>query len=143
SNVATVTITVNPVNDAPVITAGGTLTYTENDAATAIDTTITVSDVDSANLASATAQISANYASGQDVLSFTNTPNIAGSFNAGTGTLTLSGVDTVANYQSALRSVKYANTSDNPSTAARTVSWQVNDGGGINNLSNVATSTIN
>src|SRR5207237_8079099 len=31
SNVATVAITINPVNDAPVITAGGTLTYTEND----------------------------------------------------------------------------------------------------------------
>src|SRR5205085_10424227 len=60
-----------------------------------------------------------------------------------TGTLTLTGSDTVAHYQSALRSVKYFNTSDNPSTASRTVSWQVDDGGSVNNLSNVATSTIN
>src|SRR5205085_4635547 len=59
-----------------------------------------------------------------------------------TGTLTLTGSDTVAHYQSALRSVKYFNTSDNPSTASRTVSWQVDDGGSVNNLSNVATSTI-
>src|SRR5262249_7942666 len=33
-------ITITPVNDAPSITAGGTLNYNENDAATAIDTTI-------------------------------------------------------------------------------------------------------
>jgi len=143
SSAVTSTINVTNVNDAPVLTAGGTLNYTENQAATAIDTTITASDVDSANFTSATVQITANYVNGQDVLSFTNTANITGSFNAATGTLTLTGSDTVANYQTALRNVKYANTSDNPSTAARTVSWQVNDGGGVNNLSNVPTSTIN
>ncbi|WP_440683065.1 DUF4347 domain-containing protein, partial [Cysteiniphilum halobium] len=33
-------------NDAPVLTAGATLNYTENDSATAIDTTIVISDVD-------------------------------------------------------------------------------------------------
>jgi len=143
SSAATSTINVTNVNDAPVLTAGGTLNYTENQAATAIDATITASDVDSANFTGATAQITANYVNGQDILSFTNTANITGSFNAATGTLTLTGTDTVANYQTALRSVKYNNTSENPSTAARTVTWQVNDGGGVNNLSNTPTSTIN
>ena len=42
--------------------------------------------------------------------------------------MTLSGSETVANYQAALRAVKYQNTSDNPSTATRTVSFKVNDG---------------
>jgi hypothetical protein len=42
--------------------------------------------------------------------------------------LTLTGSATLANYQSALRSVTYLNTSDNPSTATRTVSFVVNDG---------------
>ena len=143
SNVATVTITITAVNDAPVVTAGGTLTFTEGDPATVIDNTITISDSDSPNLASATVTISGNYANGQDVLAFTNTPNITGSFNAGTGTLTLTGSDTVANYQSALRSVTYSNSSVNPSTLQRTVTWQVNDGAGVNNLSAPVTSTIN
>src|SRR5437016_8994672 len=84
----------SPVNDAPIITAGGTLTYTENDPPTAIDTTITVTDVDYYNLVGATAQSSANYVNGQDVLSFTSTPNISGSFNAATGTLTPTASDT-------------------------------------------------
>ncbi len=76
----TFNITIGEVNDAPTITAGGTLNYTENDLATAIDTTIVVTDSDSPNLASATVQITGNYANGQDVLSFTNTATITGSF---------------------------------------------------------------
>ena len=62
------TIDVTAVNDAPTITAGATLTFTEGNAATPIDTTITVADVDNANIASATVQITGNYAIGQDVL---------------------------------------------------------------------------
>ncbi|MGA8809941.1 MAG: Ig-like domain-containing protein, partial [Thermoanaerobaculia bacterium] len=143
SNIATVTITVTSVNDAPVVTAGGTLTFTEGDPATVIDNSITITDNDSPNLAGATVAISGNYASGQDVLGFTNTANITGTFNAGTGTLTLTGTDTVANYQAALRSVTYNNTSGSPSTLQRTVTWQVDDGAGVNNLSAPVTSTIN
>jgi VCBS repeat-containing protein len=143
SNIATVTITVTLVNDAPVVTAGGTLTFTEGDLAAVIDNSITISDSDSANLTGATVTISGNYANGQDVLGFVNTANITGSFNTGTGTLTLAGSDTVANYQAALRSVTYNNTSGSPSTLQRTVTWQVDDGAGINNLSAPVTSTIN
>jgi hypothetical protein len=143
SNTAVTNVTVVAVNDAPVVTAGGTLNYTENDAATSIDTGVTVTDVDDTNIESATVQITANYVDGQDVLSFVNTPNIIGSFNSATGTLTLTGSDTLANYQAALRSVRYNNPSDDPTTTARTVTWQVNDGGPVNPTSTAVTSTIN
>ncbi|MGA7178783.1 MAG: DUF2341 domain-containing protein [Thiobacillaceae bacterium] len=132
--------TITPVNDPPVVTTTGTtLSYTENAAATAIDPGLTVSDVDSANLTGATVTLSANYANGQDVLGFTNQLGITGSWNAGTGVLTLTGATTVANYQTALQNVTYFNSSDNPSTATRTVSFAVNDG--VAN-SNTATRTI-
>jgi hypothetical protein len=134
------TINVTPVNDAPVVTAGHTLNYTENQAATALDPAITVSDVDSANLASATVQITGNYVNGEDVLGFTNQNGITGSFNAATGTLTLTGSSSVANYQTALASVTYANTSENPSGLARTVTITTNDGA-LNSVA--ATDTIN
>src|SRR6202022_2030231 len=134
------TINVTPVNDAPVVTAGHTLNYTENQAATAIDPAITVSDVDSANLASATVQITGNYVNGEDVLGFTNQNGITGSFNAATGILTLTGSSSVANYQTALASVTYVNNSDNPSGAARTVTIITNDGA-ANSVA--ATDTIN
>ena len=93
SNIVTSTVTVTPVNDAPVLNAhGGSLSYTENQAATAIDTALTVSDVDSANLAGATVSITGNFASGQDVLGFTSQNGITGSYNSATGVLTLSGI---------------------------------------------------
>ncbi|MCA9525845.1 MAG: VCBS repeat-containing protein, partial [Myxococcales bacterium] len=65
---------------------------------------------------------------GEDVLAFANTANITGSWNAATGVLTLTGADTVSAYQAALRSVTYRNTSDNLSTATRTISFSINDG---------------
>ncbi|WP_461175385.1 DUF4347 domain-containing protein, partial [Uliginosibacterium flavum] len=129
SDTDNVSITVNAINDAPGLsTTGTTLSYTENAAATAVDSGITVSDIDSANLASAVVQITGNYQNGQDVLAFANQNGITGSWNAGTGTLTLTGSASVANYQTALRSITYQNTSNNPVTTTRTVSFTVNDG---------------
>lgn len=141
---ATSTITVK-VNQPPVVTPSNTpLTYTENDPATAINAAITVTDVDSPNLVGATIQITGNFATGQDVLSFTTANGIsAAPFDTGTGTLTLSGSSLVANYQTALQNVKYTNTSNDPSALQRTVTWQVNDGAPVNNLSVLKTSTIN
>ena len=133
-------MTIDGTNDAAIAVAGHTLNYTENQAATAIDPALTVSDVDSANLSSATVQITGNYVNGQDVLGFTNQNGITGSFNAATGTLTLTGSSSVANYQTALDSVTYLNTSDNPSGLARTVTIITNDGT-ANSLA--ATDTIN
>ena len=96
-----------------------------------IDARLTVTDVDSTNLAGATVSITATYVTGQDVLGFTNQNGITGSFDAATGVLTLTGTATVANYQTALRSVTYANTSDNPinvGAAAPSTSGSANDG---------------
>src|SRR4029079_13031163 len=104
------------------------LAFTEGNGATVVDAGLTVTDADSTNLASATVAISANFVTGEDVLAFTNQNGISGSFNATTGVLTLTGSATVANYQTALRTVTYANASTNPSTLTRTVSVVVNDG---------------
>ncbi|HNL13877.1 MAG TPA: DUF4347 domain-containing protein, partial [Accumulibacter sp.] len=122
-------ITVTAVNDAPVVaTTGTTLVYTENASATIIDPSLTLTDVDSANLSGASITISANYTVGQDALAFTNQLGITGSWDAGTGVLTLSGTTSKANYQTALRSITYVNSSDAPNTATRTIAFVVNDG---------------
>ncbi|MEZ5658197.1 MAG: DUF4347 domain-containing protein [Burkholderiaceae bacterium] len=144
SNAATVNLTVNALNDAPSLNAieATPLAYIENDPASVISSTITVSDVDSPNLTSAAVAISANYVNGEDLLAFADTANITGSWNAATGVLTLTGVDTVAAYQAALRSVTYLNTSDDPSALTRTVSFSVNDGAGSNSASNTLTRDI-
>ncbi|QDV47196.1 Cadherin domain protein [Stieleria neptunia] len=127
---STLNWTISNVNDAPVEAAieGSTLAYTENDGAVAITSTLALSDVDDTNLESAVVQITGNYANGQDVLTFVDQNGISGVWNAGSGTLTLTGTATLAQYEAALRSITYTNTSDNPSTATRTVSFSVNDG---------------
>ncbi len=129
SNTVSRTITVTAVTDAPVVTtSSGTTSYTENGTGTAIDAGLTVSDIDSTNLSSATVGITGNFAAAEDVLGFTDQNGITGTYDTATGVLTLTGSASVANYQAALRSVTYANTSDNPSTATRTVTFMVNDG---------------
>lgn len=141
----TVNITVTSINDAPVVnTSAQARLYTENAAGVVANDTLTLSDVDSANLTAATVQITSGLTSG-DVLSFNNANGISGAYNASTGTLSLSGNATLAQYQAALQSVTFSSSSDTPtsSSATRTLSWQVNDGQSANNLSNVGTSTIN
>jgi VCBS repeat-containing protein len=139
STAATVAITVKAANDPPVLGNIETtaLNYTEGDAPTAVSSSITVSDIDSANLSGATVGISAGYQNGEDLLSYTAPAgsSITGSFNAATGVLTLSGSASPANYQTVLRAVKYSNTSDTPD-ASKTISFQVDDGAAANNLSN-------
>ncbi len=121
-------INITAVNDVPVATAtNSALAYTEN-VTVAIDSGITISDVDSDNLASATVSITSGFVSTQDTLAFTNQNGITGSYNSSTGVLTLTGSSTVANYQTALRSVTYSNSSDKPSLTPRTISFIVNDG---------------
>ena len=102
--------------------------YTENTAAAAIDTSLTVSDPDNALLDHARVRVSGNYVDGEDVLAFTDQLGIIGVWDAGTGTLVLIGAASPADYQTALRSVTYRNLSEHPSTAQRTVSFVANDG---------------
>ncbi|HYE85259.1 MAG TPA: hypothetical protein VEA16_02800, partial [Vicinamibacterales bacterium] len=137
----TVGITVNSINDAPSVGgAGGTLAYTEGAGALVIDAALVIGDVDNTNVTGATVRISNNLVSTEDVLSFTSSFGITGSYDASTGTLTLSGTATLAQYEQVLESVRYTNTNtDHPSNAARTVTWNVTDG--MDNSAG-ATSTI-
>jgi hypothetical protein len=109
------------------------LPYTENAPATAVDPGLTLTDAVSTSLVGATVAITDNYANGQDVLDFTDTPTITGSWDAATGTLTLTGTASLASYQAALRSISYANASDGPTTAPRTVTFTADDGSPTSN----------
>jgi hypothetical protein len=143
SDPATRDIEVTSVNDAPVVTTSeGSVSYTEDDGSVAIDSGIAASDVDSTELVGATVQITANFSTDEDGLAFTDQNGISGAYDDSTGTLTLSGTASVADYQTALAGVSYENSSDNPSTATRTVSFQVDDGAAGDNLSDLATRDI-
>ena len=128
----TVRIQLLPVNEPPLL-AGvePTPLILSDTSAAVVSTALAVVDVDSPNLAGATVQFASGYQKGFDSLRFTNTAKISGSWDAVVGVLTLTGVDTVANYQSALKSVQFQNSGTN--TSARTISFQVSDGSLMSN----------
>jgi hypothetical protein len=126
---ATRTVTVQTTNLPPALSGipNLPLAYVRNAAAAAIAPSALIYDPDSINLASATIQISGNYQTGLDLLSATVGSGITQSFNAATGTLTLSGVSSLANYQAALQSVTFYTTSA-ANTLTRSINITLNDG---------------
>jgi hypothetical protein len=129
SNAETETINVSPTNTAPDLTvANPNLSYAENDPPLAIDAGLTLTDPDDTDLVGATVSVTAGFFTGEDELLFTDQLGITGSFDSGTGVLTLTGTSAVTNYETALRSVTYRNTSDAPDTTQRTVTIVVDDG---------------
>lgn len=131
SNIVSREIDIIPSNAAPVLAAieGSVLAFTENDGPISITSTLTAADSDDANLVGATIAFTNNYILGEDELAFSTQNGIIGSFEALTGILTLSGTSGVANYQTALRSVTFENSSSDPVTGLdREVSFRVFDG---------------
>ncbi|WP_306577633.1 VCBS domain-containing protein [Bradyrhizobium sp. SRS-191] len=128
---ASVTLTVTGINDAPTLELPEVSIVAAEQIPTAVAPHVSLSDVDSATLDHASLQITGNYIPGEDVLSFTDTAQIHGVFDAATGTLILTArpgqSPTVADFEAALRSVTYVDTSDNPSSLTRTVTISVQD----------------
>ncbi len=137
---ATMTLNVTTVNDAPVL--GGVentaVPYAPAASAIAVTSTLTVTDVDTANITGAIINIASGFQSG-DELVFVDTGGISGTWDEA-GTLTLTGTDTAANYQAALRTVQFVSTSQ--SAAARTVTFRVNDGQSANNISSISSRVV-
>ena len=132
------------VADAPALSnvAAYTASYTEGSGVT-LSPDLTVNDVDSTTLASASVWISQGFVTGDVLVASTAGTSITASYNAASGVLTLTGTDTLAHYQQVLDSVTYASTGPNPTNfgadLSRTINWVVNDGA---ITSNTVTSTV-
>jgi Ca2+-binding RTX toxin-like protein len=99
-----------------------------------------ISDIDSQTLAGAVIRIT--NAQPEDSLTFTPPAGSIITGNYANNTLTLTGIGSLSQYQEAIRSVSYTNSSDNPIITPRVISVQLNDGGLINNLSLIPASTV-
>jgi len=94
---------------------------------TPINVTNTIDVTDAKNdLTSATITLG-GFVAAQDVLSFTPSVNITGSYNSGTGILSLTGTAPASEYRDVLRSIKYVNNTKNPTTTARTLQFRITD----------------
>jgi hypothetical protein len=140
SNTVTRSVSVADTDQTPIVTtSGGSASFVAGDNTNStpvlIDAGVAVSDRDNPTLASADVAITGNFHSGEDVLAFSNDGatmgNIAASYNAATGVLTLTSsgaTATLAQWQAALDSISYTDTLITPSNATRTISFTVNDG---------------
>ncbi|MDA1053413.1 MAG: Ig-like domain-containing protein [Planctomycetota bacterium] len=145
SNGTIVVINVAAVNDAPHIDldannssgqAGTDFanTFTEDGGPVRIaDTDAALSDVDSPTLTSLQVVLM-NQFDGVNELLAANTTGTGITATYSAGVLTLSGVDSVANYQQVLRTISYENTSQNPNTTARIIEFVADDGIVTSNL---------
>jgi hypothetical protein len=132
---ASATSGVSVVHAPPILPPGSpNVTFTGGGAPVDLDNAIAVSDPDSGgSLSGATVAITGGFQAG-DMLGFVNANGITGSYNAGTGALTLSGSATIADYQAALASVTYSFSPANGdptvggSHTSRAISWSVTDG---------------
>lgn len=115
--------------------------FTEQTPLKIADTDATISGGSTTSLTSMAVTI-ANPLDGvlESLAATTTGTSISAAYNSGTGVLTLSGTDTVANYQTVLRSITYSNTSDNPTTTNRTINVVATDTNGV--ASNTATTTL-
>ena len=108
----------------PTIVTSGTVSYVLGNAAAVLDPGATATNPDNQGLASATVTILNG--TNDDILSaITTGTSITASYTAATETLTFSGADTAANYQSVLDSVAFSTTG---AAGARTIDWTISDG---------------
>ncbi|WP_191326172.1 hypothetical protein [Chlorobium phaeovibrioides] len=150
SAVSTQTVSVSAVNDTPTITVDSSTSpaFIEVQGADTADNKVTISpnvtiaDLDDA-IISASVRITNPFDG--DILGFTNTSSgkITGTYSSTTGTLSLVAAagqtPSTADFQTALQSVYFNNSSDTPNTTARTVECTITDGDAF---SLVATETV-
>jgi Ca2+-binding RTX toxin-like protein len=110
-----------------VITSPTSVRYDEGDGPVAVDPALQLSDADSTTLSGATVAIGAGFTGAEDQLSFSDQNGITGTYDSGTGVLTLTGDATAADYENALRSVLFVNESLAPTAGTRTLSVRVTD----------------
>jgi VCBS repeat-containing protein len=161
SNVATVTITITPVNDPPVLdldadnsglTPGAdyAITFNDGDPAAFLEDTAdaTITDADNANLTSLTVTLTNLIDPGFEVLdvdltgadpAFSKTYDTTTDPSQGVLTITAAPARPIAEWVTLLRKVTYFNGDDDPDTTDRIVTFVADDG---TSDSNTATSTV-
>jgi len=127
---ANYSLVISNSDEAPQVSAMDTaaLVYVENNVPISISSNIEVSEPDNGMIVSAQVSIGIGFIAGEDWLAFTDQNGISGSYDDASGLLSLTGTATATQYQDAIRSVTYANFSDNPTTTVREIQVLVSDG---------------
>ncbi len=143
SGTSTTTVAVQVSGIPTVNNANNTVGYVAGGSAVVLDPAITVACTCS-NITAGTVTLNVGFFAG-DTLNFTNQLGITGSYNSGTGVLTLSGTTTLANYTTALASITYSSSAPDPTNSGvaqtKTALWVVSNAGTLS--APVPTTTVN
>jgi len=132
---AQVTVNVTPINDPPVLSniEQDAIVYTPADPPILVTQALILSDIDDVNMTGASVAISENYNEGDLLNLLPNTSaRIVANFDRSTGKITLTGRDSKANYEKALRGLVFS-TPVFTSSLSRVVSIAVSDSVGTSN----------
>ena len=146
SDPVTTELTVIPVNTAPVVSLNGIntntyeTTFTEDGGPVAVAdaSAATLTDPDHTSLTKLAVTITNIQDAGAELLTVDNLPGtLKVTYNVTSGTLEIendnvNGPGTVADYQTALRGLRYENTAQNPTAGVRTIQVLATDGVGSN-----------
>ena len=115
-------IQVDPTNGSQVqLTSGGLISYPR--------AIVVEGEAEPADIASATITLTNPLDGTEEILGADATgTNITASYNSATGVLSLTGADTIENYELVLRSITYNNASQAPNITPRVIQVVVNDG---------------
>ena len=100
-----------------------TVAFVEGDSVP-IASELTLSAPDS-NASEAAVHFAGAYQEGADMLSFSDQNGITGTWNPATGVLSLAGTASISNYELALRSVEFDNSSDDPLDGLRLLTFSI------------------
>jgi hypothetical protein len=103
---------------------------------TIVDPGATITDSDGSEIAGATVTITNLFDGTDETLSIDTTGTaIAAIYNTATGILTLSGLASLSDYETVLRTLRYDNVSNDPNITDRAITVAVDDGNGLGNAS--------
>jgi len=141
-----IAVDVSPINDAPAFTLStSALSYSEGGLAVVLDAGLILVDVDNASLQGAKVALG-NVQQG-DLLAFTSSANVSGSYDAAKGILTLTADPilgaTAADFQTVLQSVTYINTLNSVPVGLRPIVFTATDGIGVGTSSTLILSVNN
>jgi hypothetical protein len=139
-----IAVHVQPVNDPPELDLDGvgpdgnyaTTFFINRGPVPIVAESLVANDIDDTTLRSATIRIVNLRNKQAEILSadLAGVGNIKANYDSTTGTLSLTGVDSVANYQRVLRTITYDNILPQPDTETRMVEFTVTDGVGISEV---------
>lgn len=115
-------------NAPPIISGLSDITFTGEADTVPIAATLTLTDIDSSILESATVQFSSGYVSGEDYLYPGVYSGLTASWDAVNGILTITGPASLSTYQTVLRNIRYTNQAGTVIAGSRQIQVSVSDG---------------